>query len=191
MIRAVIFDCFGVIISDSLTVIVEELSQTNPEGAEEIRDLVRASNKGLLDSEESNRRIAEILGLEFEAYRQKVRDGELKDPRVMALIKQLRQTYKTGLLSNINVAGMERRFSEAERAEYFDVMVASAGIGYAKPEPEAYEITAEKLGVQTDECVFIDDKELFCEAARDVGMQAVWYQSFEQAKVDLEKILAK
>jgi putative hydrolase of the HAD superfamily len=95
------------------------------------------------------------------------------------------------MLSNINVPGLMRRFSEAEREEYFDVIVVSAEIGFAKPEAQAYEITADRLGVRLDECVFIDDREDFCEAARGVGMQAVFYQSFDQAKADLERILAK
>ena len=42
----------------------------------------------------------------------------------------------------------------------------------AKPELEAYEYVADKLGVRLDECVFTDDRELFCEAARACGMQA-------------------
>jgi hypothetical protein len=50
MVKAVIFDCFGVIISDSLTVMVDELSRTKPEQAKEIREMMRACNQGLLDS---------------------------------------------------------------------------------------------------------------------------------------------
>jgi putative hydrolase of the HAD superfamily len=191
MIRAVIFDCFGVIISDALSVIVDELGSRNPAGADEVRSLVRASNKGIIDPNESNKRIADILGVELEEYRQQVRDGEVKDMRVLNLIKNLRTKYKTAMLSNINVPGLMRRFSEAEREEYFDVIVVSAEIGFAKPEAQAYEITADRLAVRLDECVFIDDREDFCEAARGVGMQAVFYQSFDQAKADLERILAK
>jgi putative hydrolase of the HAD superfamily len=151
--------------------------------------MMRACNKGLLDSETVNQHIAEVLGLDYEAYRQKVRDGEAKDSRVLSLIKELRGSYKTAMLSNITISGMERRFSEAERAEYFDQIVVSAAIGHVKPDPEAYEITAEKLGVEPDECVFIDDKQSFCEAAEAVGMRSVWYRDFEQAKADLEKTL--
>jgi putative hydrolase of the HAD superfamily len=190
MVKAVIFDCFGVIISDSLTVMVDELSRTKPEQAKEIREMMRACNQGLLDSETVNKHIAEVLGLDYQSYRQKVREGEMKDPRVLRLIKELRGKYKSAMLSNITVSGMERRFSEAERAEYFDEMVVSAAIGHVKPDPEAYEITAEKLGVEPSECVFIDDKESFCQAAEAVGMKSVWYREFEQARADLEKLLA-
>ncbi|MBC7582044.1 HAD-IA family hydrolase [Aeromicrobium sp.] len=191
MIKAIIFDCFGVIITDALSVIVSELSVTNPQGAQKVRDLVRASNRGVLDPQDSNQQIADILGLSFAEYQQQVRDGELKDPRVMNLIKELRRTYKTAMLSNISGEGMLKRFSEAERAEYFDVMVASADIGFAKPETEAYEITADRLGVRLEECVFLDDKQDFCDAARSVGMQAITFETFDQAHEDLNTILAK
>lgn len=189
MIEAVIFDCFGVIITDALHIIVDEINQQDPEGAKEIRDLVRAANKGIIDPDESNTRIAEILGLPVDDYRQKVREGEVKDRRVMDLIMELRKSYKIGMLSNINGPGLLRRFDETERREYFDVMVASADIGFAKPEPEAYEIVADRLGVRYENCVFIDDKEEFCEAARAVGMKSVVFQNFEQARADLEKLL--
>src|ERR1700745_2881837 len=113
MIRAIIFDCFGVIITDALSVIVDELSLRDPEGAQEIRDLVRASNKGILDPNESSEQVAKILGFSRQEYQQQIRDGEVKDQRVLDLMKQLRKSYKTALLSNISVPGLDRRFSEA------------------------------------------------------------------------------
>lgn len=62
-------------------------------------------------------------------------------------------------------------------------------IGYAKPEAAAYEYAADAVGVQPEACVFVDDRELFCEAARSVGMQAVVYKTFEEFKRDLSAFL--
>ncbi len=75
-------------------------------------------------------------------------------------------------------------------AKHFDTVVVSGEIGYAKPEPEAYEITADRLGVRLDACVFTDDREHFCEAARAVGMQAIHYQNVDQFRQDLEGVLS-
>lgn len=191
MIKAVIFDCFGVIISDALQVVCDELAATDRAGADAVRDLVRASNKGLIDPQDSNRQIADILGISPEDYQQRIRDGEAKDERVMKYITQLHGPYKTALLSNISATGLARRFTADELAACFDVVVSSGEIGYAKPEARAYEIVAERLEVRLDECVFTDDRSDFCEGARAVGMQAIDFTSFEQFKKELTELLPR
>ena len=47
----------------------------------------------------------------------------------------------------------------------------SAFVGMRKPEPEIYELTLERLGdgVRAEECLFVDDLEVNCEAARALG----------------------
>jgi HAD superfamily hydrolase (TIGR01509 family) len=190
MIKAIIFDCFGVLVSDALQVIHDELYAKDPAAAAEIRGLVRGSNRGILDSQTSNQRIAEILGIDFAAYQRRIQDGEIKDLRMLDLARQLHQKYKTAILSNISATGLKKRFTEQELTDCFDAVVASAEIGHAKPELQAYTITAERLGVQPEECIFTDDRTDFCEAAKRAGMRAIVYENFEQFKTDIEQELA-
>jgi HAD superfamily hydrolase (TIGR01509 family) len=189
MIEAVIFDCFGVIITDSLHAITTDLRSRDEPAAREIDDIVRANNRGMIGPAESNRRIAAVLGMSEEEFRIKVADGEVKDQTLLKYIASLRDHYKTAMLSNIGVASLQRRFSDQELAKHFDSVVVSGEIGYAKPEPEAYEITADRLGVRLESCVFTDDRQAFCEAARGVGMQAIVYESFDQFRQDLKPLL--
>ena len=71
--------------------------------------------------------------------------------------------------------------------EIFEVVVDSAFVGMRKPEPEIYELTLERLGdVRAEECVFIDDVDVNCEAARALGMTAVHYRAPEQAIAEVE-----
>jgi putative hydrolase of the HAD superfamily len=93
------------------------------------------------------------------------------------------------MLSNITVQGIERRFPDDELGKYFDEIVISSEIGYAKPDREAYEITAERLGVKPEECIFTDDRIDFCVAAEAVGMKAIEFRNFEQFKLNLETLL--
>ena len=191
MIRAVIFDCFGVIISDALEVICTDLRANSPEVAVQVRDLVHASNRGMMTSRDSSEQIASLLGLTYEEYRQQIADGEAKNTAVLAYISELRKTCKTAMLSNIGAGSLARRFEPGELEQYFDAIVASGEIGFAKPEAEAYEITADRLGVRLDECVFTDDRELYCDAARGVGMQAILFKDLEQFRSDLEALLSQ
>ena len=73
--------------------------------------------------------------------------------------------------------------------EIFDVVVDSAFVGIRKPAPEIYELTLQRLGVTAQDAVFLDDIEINCDAARAVGMTAVWFRSSEQAIEELEAAL--
>ncbi len=189
MIKAVIFDCFGVLIGDGLELLCQELEKTDPEGRAFITDNVRLANRGIIHPDESNRRIVERLGISLEDYRAQIIKGEVRNEDAISLVRSLRPRYKTALLSNIGKGSLVKRFSDEELAGLFDVIVPSAEVGMMKPDPEIYTYTADKLGVQPQECVFIDDREGFVEAARQVGMQGIWFQNATQTKQDLDVIL--
>ena len=74
--------------------------------------------------------------------------------------------------------------------ELFDVVVDSGFVGSRKPERRIYEITLERLGVPASDALFIDDVELNCQVARELGMEAVWFRSSEQAIADTEAQLS-
>ena len=66
--------------------------------------------------------------------------------------------------------------------EIFELVVDSAFVGMRKPDHEIYELTLERLdGIPAEACLFIDDIEVNCEAARAVGMAAVHYREPNQA----------
>jgi putative hydrolase of the HAD superfamily len=75
-----------------------------------------------------------------------------------------------------------------ELDELFEVVVDSAFVGMRKPEPRIYELTLERLGgdLGAEECAFVDDLEVNCEAARALGMTAVRFEHAEQAIGDLD-----
>ena len=99
--------------------------------------------------------------------------------------------YRMALLTN-NV----REWEPLWRAmvpidEIFELVVDSAFVGMRKPEPEIYELTIERLGdgIGPADCLFVDDVEVNVDAARDVGMRAVHFQSNEQAIPAIEAAL--
>lgn len=189
MIKAIVFDCFGVILTDALSAICDNLANDDPGGVQEIRSLVHAANKGIIEPSESTARVAEILGIGLEEYRTQIREGEIRDQKLLDYIKTLRSRYKTAMLSNITKGGLERRFPGGELSQYFDVVVASGEIGFAKPDREAYEITAQRLGLTPCECFFTDDRQPYCDAAVTAGMSAALYTGFSQFQNDLHQVL--
>ncbi len=188
-IEAIIFDCFGVVITDALSLLHRELAERDEAAASELRDVIRAANRGIISSDESRQRVAELLDITKTEYRQRMDSSERTDWKLLDYIGKLRVDYKTAMLSNITQSGLQRRFPDDKLLDYFDEVVISSEIGYVKPEPEAYLITAERLGVAPESCVFLDDREGYCDGARDVGMQAIRYDSFDQATTELERLL--
>ena len=68
----------------------------------------------------------------------------------------------------------------------FEVVVDSAFVGTRKPERRIYELTLERLGVSADAALLIDDLELNCDAARELGIDAIWFRSNDQAIAEIE-----
>lgn len=55
----------------------------------------------------------------------------------------------------------------------FDQVIISGEVGFRKPDPEIFQLAAERAGVDPSGCVFVDDLPLNCEGARAVGMEAI------------------
>ncbi len=74
--------------------------------------------------------------------------------------------------------------------EIFELVVDSAFVGMRKPDPGIYELTLEKLGSPNPEtCLFVDDVNVNCDAARDLGLRAVHFRSNDQAIEEIEAAL--
>jgi putative hydrolase of the HAD superfamily len=111
--------------------------------------------------------------------------------RLIDYMRQLRRRgYKMAICTN-NVREWEPLWrAKLPVEEIFDVVVDSAFVGTRKPERRIYELTIERLGVTAAAALLIDDIELNCDAARELGMPAVWFRSTEQAIEDIEAALA-
>jgi epoxide hydrolase-like predicted phosphatase len=97
--------------------------------------------------------------------------------------------YKLAICTN-NVREWERLWRAMLPVdEIFDVIVDSAFVGTRKPEPRIYALTLERLGVSAGAAMLIDDIEVNCTAARELGIRAVWFQSSDQAIAETEAAL--
>ncbi len=110
---------------------------------------------------------------------------------MIGYMRELRgRGYRLAICTN-NVREWEQRWRAMLPVdEIFDVVVDSAFVGTRKPEPRIYELTLEALGVDPGAALLIDDIEANCTGARELGIQAVWFQSAEQAIADTEAALA-
>lgn len=189
MIKAIIFDAYGVLLTDALVPVIDELRAADEASAKKVYELLQSTCRGRISHGDFVEQAALILRMEPSQLHAMVDVGEVQNGPLLTYIKTLRTKYKIGVLSNISPGVFHRRFPEADARKYFDVVIQSGDIGYIKPEAEAYLTAAERLGVAPDECVMVDDRQICVDGAKAVGMQAVLYSSTAQLKTDLAGVL--
>jgi putative hydrolase of the HAD superfamily len=132
------------------------------------------------------------LGREVEphGFGERYFDNLHPNARVIEYMRELRgRGYRMAICTN-NVREWEPLWrAKLPVDEIFDVVVDSAFVGTRKPEARIYEITLERLGVGAPAALLLDDIEVNCTAARELGLEAVWFQSTDQAISDVEAAL--
>jgi putative hydrolase of the HAD superfamily len=111
---------------------------------------------------------------------------------MIAFLRELRgRDYRLAILTN-NVREWEPRWRGMLPVdELFELVVDSAFVGLRKPDPAIYRLTCDRLGVAPERCLFVDDVEPNCAAARELGMTAVLFRSSEQAIAEVREALGE
>jgi putative hydrolase of the HAD superfamily len=122
-------------------------------------------------------------GLSLHEFRDVYFEALDRNEPMIELMRSLRDDgFRMALLTN-NVREWEPHWRGLlpELDAIFEVVVDSAFVGMRKPDPRIYELTVKRLdaGLTPAECLFVDDLEVNCEAARRLGMTAVRYRSPE------------
>lgn len=113
-------------------------------------------------------------------------DAVGEPPLVTATRKAKQQGLRTGLLSNADGWWSPPR----EWDGLFDVTVISGEVGVGKPNKEIYLLTAQRLQLKPEECVFVDDLVVNVRGAAKAGMVGVHHRSTRSTLEELEILLA-
>lgn len=155
------------------------LSEPDPEGIEAYRDMVGASREVV------SRHIVEKLGLEAElrplmaeysvtetwevlgTMRRGIYDEMVADPQVVRdnqwphtvrLIRLAKEKHCRTALATLSARKEALHFVRAlDLEQSLDVVLAREDVKKSKPDPEIYLLAAEKLGVQPQDCIVIED----------------------------------
>lgn len=115
--------------------------------------------------------------------------GDILDKELAAFVAGRRGKQRTALLSNAWPDARTWFSVHPEIVAAFEMMVISGEEGVAKPDPEIYRRTLERLNVAPAEAVFVDDFVENVEAARALGIHAVQFLNRAQAIRDVEELL--
>ncbi len=107
------------------------------------------------------------------------------NPTMRALLHELKPHYRLALLSNTSERDLETWLATRDLAGVFEVIVSSAKVGLAKPDPDIYHLTLERLRVAPDEALFVDDLSRNIVAAGALGIQCILFKTPAQARQEL------
>lgn len=188
MIKAVIFDCFGVLTTDGWKQIREEYFSQDEAKMQHSRDIDRAVNAGMMYYDDFITEICRMTGLSDPEVRSRM--GSSAPNRLLFdfIRDSLKDTYKIGMLSNAAANWLDELF-EPWQVALFDETVLSYEAGTTKPDPAIYTMMTNKLSVAPEECIFIDDSEWYCTAADELGFTSIHHQDTNQTILAIKELL--
>ena len=197
-IKAVIFDMGGVFIqtkdktprsrlADKLGLSYEALSQIVFQS-----ETARLATVGAIEEKDHWDYLAERLNLqefELDKFWDEFWGGDQLDSELVAFTKSLKNDYQIGLLSNAWSGARDLLTRKYNFLDLFEISVFSAEVKMAKPDADFYQWMMEKLNVQFEESIFIDDFIENIHAANALGVQTVHFKDTDQAIEEIKTIL--
>lgn len=108
---------------------------------------------------------------------------------LLAFFRSLRPRYKTAILSNAS-SEVRAWIMEAFHIDRdVDLIIISAEEGFHKPQQEIFRVALDRLGVQPEEALFIDDEERYIASAQVLGMHVVQFRDSTQAISEIRQLL--
>jgi epoxide hydrolase-like predicted phosphatase len=199
-IKAVVFDIGGVLEITPNTGMTEKwetrLHLKPGQMNEWMKDVWRDGALGRCTEEQVLQSLREIVGMnqaQVDAFWDDLWEqylGTLNVP-LATYFSGLRPRYQTAILSNSFVGARSREQESYHFADMTDLIIYSHEVGMAKPDRRIFELTCERLGLQPEEIIFLDDVEQHIVAARAIGIQAIQFRETAQAIADIQACLQK
>jgi len=197
-IRAIIFDLGGVLLRTADFTPRERLAKRLGMDRHALEELIFGgesgdrAQKGEISVQQHWENLAVQLGYSIQEINSLVDEffaNDVLDLELLDYIRVLHHHYKTALLSN---AWDDLRQVITKRwhiEDAFDEMIISAEAGMVKPDRRIFQVAGERLGVEADQAVFVDDMQRNVTGARQVGIVAIWFQTPQQMQFELEQLL--
>lgn len=108
-------------------------------------------------------------------YDTKFGDHNVIFPSSLPLLKELKKKgYITGVITNGPSVLQNHKMDTSGLRPYCDIVVVSGDVGVHKPDPALFSYTADKLGLETEECVYVGDHPVNdIQGALSSGMHAI------------------
>ncbi len=186
MIKALIFDCFGVLYWDDINRLYNIVGFDKTQS---LNDLIHACDHGYISGQDFLEQVSALAETSQDKIAAVMHDKQSANKVLMERVKELKPNYKIGLLSNMGYDTLDAVFNESQRKEMFDDVLISSDVGLIKPSRDLYELALERLAVAADEVIFIDDRLPNIEGAQLLGMNTILFTTNKQFEQEFSRIL--
>jgi len=195
MIKVIVFDCGGVILSndwdDPQFYAIPKLLGISWNKATKIfykhYDSKLKFGKGSEDEFYKDLIKASKKNISVKKLRKFYRSLVKKEP-AFSMAKKLSRKYPLYIMNNGVKEWMNLRIKKFHLKKYFEGFVCSAYVGYTKPDKRIYEIMLKKVKVKPKEIVFIDDRKENVKRARELGINAILFRGVKQLEKELLRL---
>jgi glucose-1-phosphatase len=105
-----------------------------------------------------------------------------------SMLEGLAARYRLLLLSNTNALHFEMlRQNYGPMLRHFHHLILSYEVHAMKPQPEVFQAAVERAGCRAEECFYTDDISAYVEAARQMGIDAVQFESSDHLERELRQ----
>jgi epoxide hydrolase-like predicted phosphatase len=135
---------------------------------------------GEIDENDHWKFIGDHFGLnssELANFQEDFWGGDILDQELVRFTKTLKEKYPIGLLSNAWSGARALLTRKFGFLDLFDVSVFSAEVKMAKPDPKFYFWMLDKLNVNAEEALFVDDFIENITAAKELGFKTVHFKN--------------
>jgi putative hydrolase of the HAD superfamily len=188
MLKAIVFDVFGVLAEDGWSPFKRQYISGRPELVKQVAALGKEVDQGKRSFDEMIRETAHLTHVNEAEVRAAVEHRVPNLALLNYIEKELKPHYKIGMLSNASYNVLDLLFTP-EQVALFDATALSYEVGLVKPDKAMYEVLAKRLGVRLSEMLMVDDQSRHCAGALNTGMRAVLYENLPHLKTDLEPLL--
>jgi epoxide hydrolase-like predicted phosphatase len=151
------------------------------------RELLIGFETGRVDEDEFEPALAAMLGVPAPGLIDRLFAGAGPEQQMLDAVLAARTSgIRTGLISN---SWGTRRYDRPMLAQLFDGVVISGEEGMRKPSRRMYTLGAERIGLPTEECVYVDDLAHNLTPAAELGMATIHHTDAERTVAELEQLL--
>jgi epoxide hydrolase-like predicted phosphatase len=191
MYKAVIFDFFGVFCPSIATEWFKQATADHQTKLAAFHDLCTRSDLGEISRAEFNIEASKLAGVPVSEVVAGIEALTMIDPKLVAYVGQLRQHYRIACLSNGGREWTPQVIRQHGLEKLFDEIVVSAELGMVKPDPKIYAFTLQKLHVDADQAIFVDDRSENTEGAEACGIHSIVFRDTPSFIVEFEKLAGR
>lgn len=198
-IKAIIWDMGGVILRtddfSSRDLLAKKLGSTRKDLEKEVFYSASAiqATLGTITSKDHWQNIANHFHLDAQGLEDFIKgfwEGDRMDIELVDYIRKLKNSFRTGLLSNAWSDTRNMLINRHPCLDAFHEAIFSAEVHLMKPNPEIYHLILDKLRVLPGESIFVDDFPENIIGAQEVGIHGVLFQTREQTITEIDQLIS-